>query len=40
MTTANILVAHAPNEAHLLENAMVLYDNVHGGLGLTDPHTR
>ena len=39
VATANILMAHAPNEAHLLENAMVLYDNVHGGLGLTDPLT-
>ena len=39
IATANILIAHTPNEAHLLENAIILYDNVHGGLGLTDPIT-
>ena len=37
VATANILIAHAPNEAHLIETAFILYDNVHGGLGLTDP---
>ena len=37
IATANVLVSHTPNEAYLIENAMVLYDNVHGGLGLAEP---
>ena len=35
--TSNILVETHDNNAFLLENAIAIYDNIHGGLGLTNP---
>lgn len=38
--TDNILVATPDGNAYLLENALAVYDNIHGGLGLTLPLAR
>ena len=38
--TRNILIETPDHNAFLLENALLVYDNIHGGLGLTDPITR